>query len=450
MERLPIRALGLMVLCACLGARPAACEPQKILTAQQLQQDFDALVDIIATRHPDATHSVSPFELRHALADLRRRLNHPMTQDEAWRTFAKLNPILADGHFLVAYPSWRALIREHLKQGGTLFPYEVYIDPQDHVFIRAQLGGEATALVGTEIETINGLSARTIALNMLTFVHSDTVKMRTDLLSQRWWLFYWKIYGEPGEFHLGLRDHPTTTVAAGHTLPLILQIEDSFERDFHFELLPDHAALLTINEFGWEDKQRYFDFTHDAFAKMRAVNVSTLIIDVRYNGGGDDDMWMKGILAYIATQRYHWASRYEVRVIEGHQEKGEVIGTVESGALREWIEPEPNNPLHFSGKVYVLVGAASYSSTILFANTVQDYKFGILAGVGGSARTQQSGGVQNTPLPNCGLVVAWPRFILTRPSGATEPKLLTPDLPLTEDPYDSSAMVQAVLQHASQ
>lgn len=452
MDRLPIRALvvELAALCACFANRPAACAPQE-LTPQQLQQDFDALVDVIATKHPDPTHSATPAQLRQALANVRRQLNHPMTQDEAWRVFATLNPVFADGHFLVALPNWRGLAREYISHGGNLFPFEVYVQPDGAVFIRSKLGGEATPLVGTEIETINGIDARKMALHMLTVVHGDTLKMRADLLSQRWWLFHWKIYGEPANFHLTLRGRSpsaASVVAASHELPLALKIEDSFERTYHFELLPNHAALLSIGSFGWNDKQRYFDFTHAAFQKIHDEKVTTLIIDVRYNGGGDDDMWMKGILSYIATKRYHWASSYLVRIVKGHEDPGDRIGMVEQGPLKEWIEPEPNNPLHFSGKVYALVGVASYSSTILFANVMQDYGFGTLAGVGGSARSQQSGGVQTTTLPNSGFAAVWPRFILTRPSGALEPKLLTPDLPLPDDPYDAGAMIKAVLRDA--
>lgn len=451
MERFPIRALGwtLAALCAYQVTWAVAADtPKKTFTPQQLQQDFETLVDVIASKLPDPTHSATPAELRRALANVRSQLNQPMTRDEAWRVFATLNPTFADGHLLVAFPSWRDMAQEHLKNGGTLFPFEVYVDSREHVFIRAKLGGEPSSLVGKAIESIDGVSAREIARRLLTLVHGDTPKMRADLLSQRWWLFYWKVYGERSAFHLRLRGgspSPDISFAASRELPRVLQIEGSFEQTYHFELLPNHAALLSIAAFAWKDKQRFFDFTHSVFQQIHDEHVTTLIIDVRYNGGGDDDMWMKGILAYIANQRYQWASKYLVRIIEGHQDPGDILGAVEQGALKEWIEPEPNNPLHFSGKVYVLVGAASYSSTILFANVIQDYKFGVLAGVGGSARTQQSGGVQVTQMPNSGLMVSWPRFILTRPSGVAEPRLLTPDLPLVDDPYDSRAMVKALL-----
>ena len=249
MERFRIRALamGLAALYACLGARPAACEPQKF-TPRQLQQDFDTLLDVVATKHPDATHSASPAVLRKALADVRRQLNHPMSQDEAWRTFATLNPVFADGHFLVALPNWRGMTKEHLEQGGSLFPFEVYVEPTGHVFIRSQLGGEASPLVRAEIETINGVKAREIARHLLTLVHSDTLKIRADLLSQRWWLFYWKVYGEPRDFHLetsqGRSPAVGTVVAGSHELPLVLQIEGQLRARIPFRVATEPCRAV--------------------------------------------------------------------------------------------------------------------------------------------------------------------------------------------------------------
>jgi hypothetical protein len=82
----------------------------------------------------------------------------------------------------------------------------------------------------------------------------------------------------------------------------------------------------------------------------------------------------------------------------------------------------------------------------LFANTVQDYRFGVVAGVGGAVRTRQSGGVLRLRLPNTGLVLTCPRFVVSRPSGASAPVLLRPDLELDDDPFDDGAMVKAVLR----
>ncbi|MET0498920.1 MAG: S41 family peptidase [Steroidobacteraceae bacterium] len=452
MVRHALRALmiGFVVLCACLAGMPTACASRD-LTPQQLREDLDALVGVIDQQHPDLRHSTDPVELSSKVASLRRRLNHAMTRDEAWRTLATLNPVLADGHLFIAFPDWRKESAQHLERGGAFFPFEVYVDPHGAVFVRSKLGGEPSTLAGARIETINGVSASKIANSLLERVHGDTPLFRSDLLSKRWWLYYWKEYGAPLKYRLRIGGRSSAAVAAmdaSREKPLILQIENSFERQFMLELLPENTALLTIGSFAWPDKERFFEFTRDAFSRVRNANVGTLLIDVRSNGGGDDDMWQNGILRYVASQPYRNGSRYALRIVEGHQDEGEVIGEVVRGDQDKWIQPETDNPLHFSGKTYVLVGAGTYSSAILFANVIHDCGFGAVAGVGGSARTRQSGGVQKFVLPHSGLVLWWPRFVLSRPSGAPEPQLLTPDIPLEENPYDPNGMVKTFLQLA--
>jgi hypothetical protein len=66
------------------------------------------------------------------------------------------------------------------------------------------------------------------------------------------------------------------------------------------------------------------------------------------------------------------------------------------------------------------------------SNVIQDFGFGLIAGRGDSVRTQISGGARRTTLPNSGLILVTPRFVLTRPSGADQPRLLTPDIALDE------------------
>jgi C-terminal processing protease CtpA/Prc len=192
--------------------------------------------------------------------------------------------------------------------------------------------------------------------------------------------------------------------------------------------LPGNTALLTVSSFAWPDKAQFLAFTHEAFQELRAGGSRNLIIDVRANGGGDDVMWIEGILPYIATKPYRWGSRFRKRVVVADSAKHEAVGDIVDGEIETWVPPQPDNPLRFSGKVYVLVGSATYSSAVVFSNVIQDFGFGTIAGVGGSVRTAQSGGVRRTTLPNCGLIFAAPRFVLTRPSGAAEPALLTPDL----------------------
>ena len=221
--------------------------------------------------------------------------------------------------------------------------------------------------------------------------------------------------------------------------------EEDFGRQFGLELLPDGAAVMTVQTFAWHDPDAFFAFTHDAFRQMSAARTRLLVIDVRRNGGGDDALWLNGLLPYIADRPYRWASRYTKRVLKDNPGRQERAGEVLSGGIGTWTSPLTDYSLRFAGKVVVLVGAGTYSSAVLFANTVQDFRFGTLAGEGSSARSTQTGGVQKIELPNTGLVAWSPRFILERPSGLRSPAWLTPDVYVADDPLDSNAAVRALL-----
>jgi len=223
--------------------------------------------------------------------------------------------------------------------------------------------------------------------------------------------------------------------------------EKSFEQTFRFRMLPGGTGLLTVNQFAWPDKQRFYDFAERAFASLRDAGAQMLLIDVRENGGGDDDMWKTGILRYIADKPYRNGSSYVKKVLEGRAGPGEKVGDIVNGTVDSWVQPEPSNPLHFGGKVFVLVGDLTYSSAVLFSNTVQDHGFAKLVGAGGYAYVRQTGGTQKKHvLPNTRLEVVVPRFVLDRPSGKREPALVQPDIVLADDPFDREALIKALLE----
>ncbi|RLM49063.1 hypothetical protein DVK02_18160, partial [Halobellus sp. Atlit-31R] len=137
---------------------------------------------------------------------------------------------------------------------------------------------------------------------------------------------------------------------------------------------------------------------------------------------------------------------YMKKVIAGRAGEGEQVGEVVHGYVDSWVAPEPDNPLRFRGETYVLVGRITYSSAVLFSNAMQDFGFAKLAGAGGYARTRQTGGVMNIRLPNTGLEISIPRFVLDRPSGSREPALVQPDLILPDSPLDRRVTVNALLE----
>lgn len=425
-----------------------AAEPE--FTVDQLRQDVQFIRQSIGEIHPQPGSSISRSDLDNALDMAHRQLSVPMSRDAAWRVLARLNAQFADAHFAVLQPQWRAQAQAHRDAGGLLFPYEVQASADGKLFIRSGLGGSATALAGTPVDTINGIPAARLVQELLPQAHGDTPRFRAEVLSRRWWFHYWKTYGAPARYTFS-HGGRLMVVAGSAARPeaLVGTSESDFDRVYQFELLGKNTALMTVNQFIWPDKQKFYAFTAAAFARMRESGTTTLLIDVRENAGGDDDMWKQGLLPYIATRPYRHASAYVKKVIPGRASGSERVGDIVQAELDKWEQPAPANPLRFTGRVYVLVGGMTYSSAVLFTNVMQDFGFGRLAGSGGYARTRQSGGNQIRILPNTGLELVLPRIVFDRPAGSSAPLLVQPDIAFPDDPFNRRALIDALLQRES-
>ena len=428
-----------------LLAWSVAAQSQEAATfsPEQLRADLASIESALERTHPDVSHSVDPAVLARAIDDVRSKLDRPMTADEAWKLMSGLNPVMADGHLTVLFPGGTAAeIQRHLKSGGRLFPYAVHVTQSGAIFVRSRVDGSATPLAGKRIDTIDGVPADDVAEKLLAHMNGDTPALRAELLSERFAFWYWKFFGERRSFRLRIGGAESVAEASGDTPRRIR--EKTFEQLFRFELLAEKAALLTIDEFYWRDKPKFYEFTRAAFERMRDAGTRTLIIDIRANPGGDDDVWYEGIMPYIATKPYRNGSTYVLKIIEGRAKEGQKVGDIVHGAQETVYQPQLDNPLRFKGKVYVLMSPRTYSSAVLFSTAVQDHGFGTLVGVGGGARSTQSGGTQNIKLPNTQMTVVVPRFVLTRASGRVG--LLQPDVLVVGDPFRPMSAIDSILR----
>lgn len=438
--RTVLAMLGACAICAMAGAT----EP--VYTAPQLHADLEQFRVALQSMPADLEHSANVPALETAFDALDARLSQsrPLTRDEAWREFATINPLLADGHMFVGFVDWRADVRKHVESGGTLFPFDVDVTPACDMSIHKERRSsfwfpEAYA----RILAIDGLPAHEVCERLMARLHGDTRAFRADLLTRRFWFFYWKTFGAPAIYELTLGTTDDSIAPAGarsypgrKSLPQLLDSERSFERMFELtfaggaDAAHTDTAVLAMRTFAWADKDQVLAFTKQAFESLQRWRIENLIIDLTDNGGGDDDQWIEGVMPYIATRRWRTASSYRKRVIVTDASKHETAGDVVEGEMQTWYEPHPGNPLRFRGKVYVAVGPGTYSSAVVMATVIQDFGFGKVIGIGGSVRANTSGGTRRTTLTNTGLIVVTPRFVLRRPSRAALPALLTPDIPL--------------------
>jgi hypothetical protein len=406
---------------------PAAAGPT--YTPEQLRADLREIRTALHDMPADLSHSVDPAVLDQAIQTLDWKLvnSRALTREEAWRVFATLNPLLADGHLFVGFVDWRADVRAHLANGGRLFPFAVVVSPQCELSVHED--------PNARIRAVNGIAASAVCEQLMARMHGDTRAFRADLLTRRFWFFYWKMFGAPERYDIEFEAIGSRRFDGDKDLPALLVAEESFSRLFDLTFVNDDpagksasTAILSLRTFAWPDKNEVLAFTKQSFEALRRRNIKTLIIDLRDNGGGNDDQWIEGVMPYLATKRFRTASTYRKRVVTPDPAKHEVAGAVVDGEIETWYSPQPDNPARFGGKVYVAVGPGTYSSAIVMATVFQDFGFGEVIGTGDSVRASQSGGTRRTTLTNTGLIVVSPRFVLRRPSGAKQPELFTPDI----------------------
>ncbi|MCC2618010.1 hypothetical protein LJ739_17280 [Aestuariibacter halophilus] len=438
-------------LCACVlslttvvygsaQADPIA-DLQQTLTAAQMRQDIDAWHQWLHDTHPDPSIRIADMDMfKQRLAGIENSFDGPQTTLQFLDGITPLNSLFNDGHMSLMVPSQGKLVRALMDQEGGLFPFEVTVS-DGQLFIASQLGGAATEHHGKQLSHINGVAADSIYTTLMARVYGDTVRHREAILAQKFAHYYWLFIAQTNTFDVQFQDGNTTTFEGLSTLPVALQNE-GFDELFTFEVLDDHQALLTINLFWWEDKDRFYAFTESVFKQLKQQGIEHLIIDVRQNPGGDDDTWKQGILTYIADKPYRHTSRYTKKIIAKYMDEGEVLGDVVSEDYDAFDTPQPDHPLHFDGDVTVVIGALTYSSALVFANTVQDFGFAQIAGEPSGGYSWQTGGIQFFTLPNSGLKAVAPRFYLHRPSGEGKGQQVMPDVELRDDPRTPRNLIE--------
>ncbi|WP_462172990.1 S41 family peptidase [Pseudoalteromonas xiamenensis] len=416
---------------------------EKILTVEQMQQDINAWQTFMDNTHPDLGIRVTdPTQLKASIESLRDSLTAPLTTKAFINKLAIYNGQFHDGHMSIMVRSQKKLAKSIIDEHQALLPFEVTVK-DSKVYVRSKLGGEFSEYQNAELKSINGLPVSSIYQTLIERTYGDTVRHKEALLSNKFALFYWLFVNPTPQFNVELEHNKQQVKLAlegSAQLPSAMRTK-SFEDTFQFTLLDNKQALLTINEFWWEDKKAFYDFTKNVFQTLKEKQIEHLIIDVRQNPGGDDDTWKTGLLRYLADKPYRHTRRYTKKILAKYQDEGEVVGDVLSKNYDKYEPVVADEPLKFKGKVSVVVGALTYSSAILFTNTMQDFGFAQIVGEPSGGYAWQTGGIQFFTLPNSGLLAVSPRFYLERPVGGSAHEQIKPDVVLTDNPLATSQVI---------
>lgn len=444
MPRLTIHIFMLplfMLLTSCAGHPPLALN-EGSHSAQDVAEDLKTFIEFVKTTHPDIGYTANSFDIDTMADQITRSLDEKMTTQEAWGALARMNPVFKDAHVGLRRPA--AKIANYQKTGGKLFPGKVMIDDAGSIRL---VGSELESLGiqhGDELLAINGVKASRIFESLEPRMRGNSEALGRLIMERYFPQLFWALFGGYNEYVIKVRSDENVRKL---TLPTSEHLVGSEEVPFTFKTLNKNTAYLEVATFDLSEKGHFQSFLTDAFAKISAKNVDTIIIDLRKNGGGAHDV-SDLLMSYLTNKPYSAISAVTARITPENIDRipGAKLGAVVKLPFQQMITPPEELPNRFSGDVYVLIGGLTYSQAIAFSSTLQDYELAKIAGEETEGPANQTGQVQSLILPNTGFEVLAPIYIFTRTSGDLSNRGVIPDIAIKNDPLHPDETITLLLE----
>jgi hypothetical protein len=228
-------------------------------------------------------------------------------------------------------------------------------------------------------------------------------------------------------------------------IPLVLENPSSGDRlTVSFEL---HEPITT----GEEKTEPYFDYSvdptagvgiftlrqcvydedyqnglQDFFTKVQEQNVHNVIVDLRGNPGGNS-LVANAFVRYLPVKSYR-SGTAQVR-----------LGPILWKNKQQNEENKPLTPV-FSGNVYILTSADSFSSAMLFATLISDNNLGTVIGESPGNMPSSYGDILRFQTPHAGLVFTVSYKYFVRPDASKSDTPLLPDVKVPAEKALEEAM----------
>ena len=200
-----------------------------------------------------------------------------------------------------------------------------------------------------------------------------------------------------------------------------------------FRLQADNVAKLTLNSFGlygWKAMTiDYKAFLADAFKVIKQKGIQHLIIDIRQNNGGNDEI-ADELFQYIAKSNFNFEREGRTRYINFPESLKPFVQTWGDNPWYFNLEPKDKTPTgkyyifkenynsdkkvkhknQYQGKIYLLTSSANTSLAFYTAYRFKQQKLGLMIGqeTGGNLNDVNGGQILFLRLPNSQIEIDFP------------------------------------------
>lgn len=394
----------LTAMCVCIAQAQPLADTNRKFTPEQLIEDVDFYVKTLEEAHVNPYSNVSAAKFRAHAESIKSKIRQigAMTQKEFWRLFAPLGASVGDSHTVVM--ETRFFTKAEDDPTEYLPVHADYIDSK--IVVTDSFADEKIEK-GAVITAVNGVAAKELVRRLGDY-QSGTQREKTNRAAGWLWIGAAEVLGRPDEFTLSLAGGKKVMVK-GMKLPELLKRMQAARAaskpkttaataaagsnsPIELKFLDAETAYLNALTFEY-DLEKYKTHLNDVFTQIKSAGVRNLIIDVRNNRGGNSALGYALIDMFNAKPLRGWASKWKRSVFYAEAlKRGE--SPLPESSIKKYLAARPGetlssdfgtvtpgaNPLRFGGRVYVLSGAKTFSSGMMFLGDIKDNKLAKIVG----------------------------------------------------------------------
>ncbi len=405
---------------------------------EKLLEDFQIARNALEEGHSGIYRYTAKQELDRVFDNAAKSLDRPMDTLEFYRVLAPAVAAIKCGHTGVSLPE---ALRQEINNSTPFMPLQVKV-LNKRVYVLRDFSSAGHSLAGKEIRSINGVPSTRVIATMLAAAPGDGDVETSRQMRISGWNFNSLLIGLldlRSPYDLVVTDAQSNREEKARVEGIEFpKLREASKAQYPQDQLPDRAgslkfldegkiAVMKINGFGgWVDaekKKGLREFYKESFEEMQAKRSASLIIDLRNNGGGEDELG-KLLLSYLIDKPFKY---YDDLIINNNtfsfakytnNPQFKLPPTAaerrEDGKYHRLGHPnsginQPSMPT-FTGKVFILINGGSFSTTSEFLSHAHFHKRATFIGEesGGGYYGNSSGSTALVTLPNTKLAVRVP------------------------------------------
>jgi len=428
----------------------AACSvskynPDKKYAPQQLREDYSLLRNIFEKKHPSLYWYTSKDSMDHYFDSSYQSITDSMTEAAfAWKVLSPMTHQVRCGHTSFEMSKHKLTKRTSVY----VFPLQLKVWGDTMVVMFNLNKKDSIIKGGMLITSINGVTNHTLIQQMLGNLPLDGYSDNVNYIriSSNFPYYYNAIFGPFKNYQVGYLDssgkEQTATID-----PFVLNNDNSKRKkgvasiskkiskkqriENARSLVIDssiNTGIITLNTFTKGKGIRLRNFFKNSFQKLKEDSIHNCILDLRFNGGGDINMYVL-FTKYIRNTSFKVAdSAYAVaRTMRPYskyisQSFWDNLGLFfltrkeKDGKYHFWYWEhklfKPKTKYHYDGNLYVLINGSTFSASTLFCGAVKGQKNVMLVGeeAGGGWYGNNGIMIPEITLPNTKLRVRLPLF----------------------------------------